>query len=166
MAPPDTAMTAHSFSVPADQRYFEDYPPGAVYEFGATTVSEDELVSFARSYDPQSFHIDRAAAAESMFGGLIASGWHTASLTMRMLVDHYLSTVASLASPGVDELRWLAPVRPADVLRVRVTVTDARRSRSRADRGVVTSYIEVMNQNDVVVMTVKAVNLLLTRPAA
>ena len=159
-------MTAHSFSVPADQRYFEDYPPGAVYEFGATTVSEDELVSFARSYDPQSFHIDRAAAAGSMFGGLIASGWHTASLTMRMLVENYLSTVASLASPGVDELRWLAPVRPADVLRVRVTVTDARRSRSRADRGVVTSYIEVMNQNDVVVMTVKAVNLLLTRPAA
>jgi len=159
-------MTAHSFSVPADQRYFEDYPPGAVYEFGATTVSEDELVAFAQSYDPQSFHIDRAAAAESMFGGLIASGWHTASLTMRMLVENYLSTVASLASPGVDELRWLAPVRPADVLRVRVTVTDARRSRSRADRGVVTSYIEVMNQNDVVVMTVKAVNLLLTRPAA
>ena len=158
-------MPATIFSVPADQRYFEDYAPGAIFEFGAMTVSEDELVAFAKAYDPQYFHTDSEAAAHSMFGGLIASGWHTASLMMRMLVDHYVSAVASLASPGVDELRWLAPVRPGDVLRVRVTVTDARRSRSRNDRGVVTSSIEVLNQNDVVVMTVKAINLLLTRPA-
>ncbi|MBK6659531.1 MAG: MaoC family dehydratase [Proteobacteria bacterium] len=159
-------MTITQFAVPADQRYFEDYTPGAVFEFGATVVSEQELVSFAQAYDPQSFHVDREAAAHSMFGGLIASGWHTASLTMRMLVDHYLSSVASLASPGVDELRWLAPVRPGDVLRVRVTVDDARRSRSRGDRGVVTSSVEVLNQHGVVVMTLKAVNLLLTRSAA
>lgn len=158
-------MPATTFSKPAEQRYFEDYAPGAVFEFGATTVTEAELVAFAQSYDPQAFHIDREAAAASMFGGLIASGWHTAALTMRMLVDHYLSKVASLASPGVDELRWLAPVRPGDVLRVRVTVQDARRSRARDDRGVVTSSIEVLNQHEVVVMTVKAVNLLLTRPA-
>lgn len=159
-------MPLSQFSVPASERYFEDYLPGAIHEFGATTVTEQALVSFARAYDPQSFHIDREAAAQSMFGGLIASGWHTASLMMRMLVDDYLSSVASLASPGVDELRWLAPVRPGDVLRVRVTVVDARRSRSRSDRGVVTSQVEVLNQDDVVVMTVKAVNLLLTRPAA
>lgn len=159
-------MTSNTFIRPASERYFEDYAPGAVFEFGATTVTEQALVTFAQAYDPQSFHVDRAAAAQSMFGGLIASGWHTASLTMRMLVDHYLSSVASLASPGVDELRWLAPVRPGDVLRVRVTVSDARRSRTRDDRGVVTSFIEVLNQNDVVVMTLKAVNLLLTRPAA
>ncbi|CAN0357652.1 unnamed protein product [Phaeothamnion confervicola] len=158
-------MPTTTFSTPAGQRYFEDYAPGAVFEFGATSVSEDELVAFAQAYDPQSFHIDRDAAALSMFGGLIPSGWHTAALTMRMLVDHYLSTVASLASPGVDELRWLAPVRPGDVLRVRATVADARRSRSRNDRGVVTSHIEVLNQHEVVVMTVKAVNLMLTRPA-
>ena len=159
-------MPATTFSVPAEQRYFEDYAPGAVFEFGATLITEQELVAFAQAYDPQSFHIDRDAAVHSMFGGLIASGWHTAALMMRMLVDHYLSTVASLASPGVDELRWLSPVRPGDVLRARVTVLDARRSRSRDDRGVVTSNIEVLNQHDVVVMTVKAVNLLLTRPAA
>ena len=159
-------MPATTFSVPADARYFEDYVPGAVFEFGAMPISEDDVVAFALAYDPQYFHTDREAAAQSMFGGLIASGWHTASLMMRMLVDHYVSKVASLASPGVDELRWLAPVRPGDVLRVRVTVTDARRSRSRHDRGVVTSTVEVLNQNDVVVMTVKAINLLLTRPAA
>lgn len=158
-------MPATTVSTPAEQRYFEDYALGAVFEFGATTVTEAELVAFARTYDPQAFHIDRDVAAVSMFGGLIASGWHTAALTMRMLVDHYLSKVASLASPGVDELRWLAPVRPGDVLHVRVTVQDARRSRSRDDRGVVTSSIEVLNQHEVVVMTVKAVNLLLTGPA-
>ena len=159
-------MTLTQFTVPLSQRYFEDYTPGAVFEFGATAVTEQEVVSFATAYDPQSFHIDRDAAAQSMFGGLIASGWHTAAMTMRMLVDHYLSSVASLASPGIDELRWLAPVRPGDVLRVRVCVVDARRSRSRSDRGVVTSSIAVLNQNEVVVMTLKAVNLLLTRPAA
>ncbi len=159
-------MTLTQFTVPLSQRYFEDYTPGAVFEFGATTVTEQEVVSFATAYDPQSFHIDRDAAAHSMFGGLIASGWHTAAMTMRMLVDHYLSSVASLASPGIDELRWLAPVRPGDALRVRVRVDDARRSRSRIDRGVVTSSISVLNQNEVVVMTLKAVNLLLTRPAA
>lgn len=158
-------MSTKTDAVPAEQRYFEDYAPGAVFEFGATTVTEAELLAFAQAYDPQAFHIDRDAAALSMFGGLIASGWHTAALMMRMLVDHYLSKVASLASPGVDELRWLVPVRAGDVLRVRVTVQDARRSRSRDDRGVVTSTIEVLNQHDAVVMTVKAVNLLLTRAA-
>ena len=158
-------MSTKTYVVPAGQRYFEDYAPGAVFEFGATTVTEAELLAFAQAYDPQAFHIDRDAAALSMFGGLIASGWHTAALMMRMLVDHYLSKVASLASPGVDELRWLVPVRAGDVLRVRVTVQDARRSRSRDDRGVVTSNIEVLNQHDAVVMTVKAVNLLLTRAA-
>ena len=156
-------MIVHKFATAAEQRYFEDYPVGAVFEFGEIVVSEEELVEFARRYDPQSFHTDHDAAAHSMFGGLIASGWHTAALMMRLLVDHYLSKIASLASPGVDELRWLEPVRPRDVLRVRVTVLDARRSRSRHDRGVVTSYIEVLNQHDRVVMTVKAVNLMLTR---
>ena len=166
MVPAAHPMSINTFSVPADQRYFEDYPPGAVYEFGAATVSEEELLEFARRYDPQSFHVSRDAAAASMFGGLIASGWHTAALLMRMLVDHYLSTVASLASPGVDELRWLVPVRPGDVLRARVTIIEARVSRSRSDRGVITSRAEVLNQHDVVVMSVTAVNLLLTRPGS
>ncbi len=156
-------MSMSTFAVTPDQRYFEDYPVGTVFEFGEIVVSEEELLEFARRYDPQSFHTDHEAAAQSMFGGLIASGWHTAALMMRALVDHYLSSVASLASPGIDELRWLVPVRPNDVLRVRVTVLNARRSRSRTDRGVVTSAIEVFNQHEAVVMTVKAVNLMLTR---
>ena len=156
-------MPSSTFAIAAEQRYFEDYLVGSVFEFGEVRVSEDDLVEFARRYDPQSFHTDREVAAHAMFGGLIASGWHTAALMMRMLVDHYLSKVASLASPGIDELRWLAPVRPGDVLRVQVTVLEARRSRSREDRGVVTSAIAVTNQHNVVVMTVKAVNLMLMR---
>lgn len=155
---------ADHFSRPADNRWFEDYVPGAVHEFGSITVDETELVEFARRYDPQYFHTDAEAARGSMFGGLIASGWHTGSMCMRMLVDHYLSSVASLASPGLDELRWLAPVRPGDRLSTRVTVQDARRSASRPDRGIVRSLVEVMNQDGVVVMSVKAVNLLLTEP--
>ena len=160
-------MSISSFDRPREDRYFDDYQLGAVHEFGHVVVSEAELLEFARRYDPQPFHIDRAAAARSPFGGLIASGWHTTALMMRMLVDHYVSTVASLASPGVDELRWLAPVRPGDALRTRATVIDARRSRSQPDRGVLTSFIEIINQDAIVVMTLKAVNFLLTRaPAA
>ncbi|MBX9604579.1 MAG: MaoC family dehydratase [Gammaproteobacteria bacterium] len=156
-------MATH-FARPADNRWFEDYVPGAVHEFGSVTVDEAELVEFARRYDPQYFHTDAEAARGSMFGGLIASGWHTGAMCMRMLVDHYLSKVASLASPGLDELRWLAPVRPGDRLGTRVTVLDARRSASRPDRGIVRSRVEVLNQDGVVVMSVTAVNLLLTEP--
>ena len=101
-----------------------------------------------------------------MFGGLIASGWHTAGLMMRLFVDHYLSAVASLGSPGVDELRWIEPVRPGDTLSLRVTVEETRRSRSKPDRGVLISFIEVINQNDSVVMSMRAVNMLLCRQAS
>ena len=106
------------------ERWFEDYTPGSVYEFGSIHVSEQEIIAFASQYDPQPFHLDRALAAESVFGGLVASGWHTASMTMRLLVDYYLSEVSSLGSPGIDELRWLLPVRPGDELAVRVTILD------------------------------------------
>lgn len=156
-------MSLRTFSRPANDRYFEDYELGAVYDCGSVVVDEAEVIAFAERYDPQFFHTDPAAAKNSMFGGLIASGWHTASMMMRLLVEHYLSSVASLASPGVDELRWLAPVRPGDTLRVQATVKDARVSKSNPTRGVVTGYIEVLNQDDVVVSSVKAVNLLLTR---
>jgi acyl dehydratase len=97
------------------------------------------------------------------FGGLIASGWHTASLMMRLLADHYLSKVASLGSPGVDELRWTQPVRPGDALSIRVTVLDAKRSRSKPDRGIVQTSIEVLNQRGEIVATMKAINLLRCR---
>lgn len=147
-----------------DQRYFEDYVPGQTHEFGCTVVDEEELVDFARRYDPQPFHIDAVAAAETPFGGLITSGWHTCAMMMRMMVDHYVSAVASLGSPGVDELRWIKPVRPGDVLRVRITVLEARVSQSKPDRGLVRSAIEMINQDDAVVMTMNTLGFFLRRP--
>jgi acyl dehydratase len=149
---------------PTEDRYFEDYPEGAVYEFGNIAVGAAEIVDFARRYDPQPMHVDPAAAAEGPFGGLIASGWHTAALMMRLFAEHFLSRVASLASPGIDELRWLHPVRPGDVLRIRVHVLEARPSRTRPDRGVLRTFVEVLNQQGAAVMTLKPVNLLRRRP--
>ena len=150
---------------PRAARYFEDYVTGDVHEFGDALVSAAELVEFARRYDPQPFHVDADAAARSFYGGLITSGWHTCALMMRMMVDHYVSSVASLGSPGVDELRWLVPVRAGDRLRVRVTVLDTRVSRSKPDRGVVRSGVAVLNQEDAVVMTMTTLGLFLRRPA-
>lgn len=146
-------------------RYFEDYVPGSVHEFGSIGVDRDELIAFARKYDPQSMHVDPDTAAKGAFGGIIASGWHTAAMMMRLFVDHYLSSVASLASPGVDELRWTRPVRPGDTLRLRVTVIEARLSASKPDRGMVRSLIEVFNQAGEIVMSAKAMNILRRRPA-
>lgn len=154
-------MTA--FRTPIDDRYFEDYTPGDVHRFGTVTVSAGDIVDFARQFDPQPAHVDPAAAAASPFGGLIASGWHTAGLMMRLYVNHDLSHVASIVSPGIDELRWLQPVRPGDTLSLRVTVRDARRSRTKPDQGIVHSQIEVLNQHDALVMKMKAVNFLRCR---
>ncbi len=156
-------MTNRVFTVPASDRYFEDYVPGSTYEFGSLTVEEPEMIAFARRFDPQVFHTDPERAKDTAFGGLIASGWLTGSLMMRLYTDHYLSHVASLGSPGLDELRWPRPVRPGDKLSVRVTVQQAKRSRSKPDRGIVHSFIEVLNQNGEVVMSMKAVNLFLCR---
>lgn len=153
-------MDTASFRRPIDDRYFEDYPVGSIYEFGEIAVGEDEIIDFARRYDPQDIHTDVAVAADGPFGGLIASGWLTAALMMRLFADHYLSRNASLSSPGVDELRWTLPVRPGDRLRLRVTVTEARRSRSKPDRGLVRSAIEVINQDRQTVMTMSAMNLI------
>ena len=147
------------------ERYFEDYQVGMVDEFGEVLVTAEEIVEFARRYDPQTMHVDPGAAATGPFGGLIASGWHTGSLTMRLFVDHYLSKVATLPSPGIDELRWVRPVRPGDTLRMRVTVVEARRSKSKPDRGIVRSLVEVLNQNGEVVMSQRPMNLMLCRDA-
>jgi len=116
-------------SLPPAERWFEDYPVGLVDEFGEVAVSARDIVEFARRFDPQPMH---TSARE-----LIASGWHTAAMVMRLFVEHFLSKVAALPSPGIDELRWLRPVCPGDLLRVRVTVTEARRSRSKPDRGII-----------------------------
>jgi acyl dehydratase len=151
------------FPTTVDDRYFEDYLAGHVHQFGSVTVSEAEIVEFARRYDPQPFHVDPEAARQTQFGGLIASGWHTAGLMMRMVVDHYLSHVASLASPGLDELRWTQPVRPGDTLSVRATVLETRPSASKSDRGLVRTLFEVLNQRGEVVMAAKAMNMLKRR---
>jgi acyl dehydratase len=153
-------LSDSDFTAPIEDRYFEDYTPGAVYEYGSITVSEAEILDFARAFDPQRIHADPAAAAQGPFGGLIASGWHTTSVMMRLFADHYLSRVASLASPGIDEIRWPAPVRPGDTLRLRVTVAEARRSRSKPDRGLVRTHAELINQDGVTVLTLTAMNLL------
>jgi acyl dehydratase len=153
----------NTVKVPPAERYFEDYWVGMVDEFGEVTVTAEEVVAFASRYDPQLMHVDAAAAAHGAFGGLIASGWHTASMIMRLFVEHYLSKVATLPSPGIDELRWVRPVRPGDVLRVRVTVTETRRSRSKPDRGMVRALVEVLNQDGAVVMTQRPMNLMRCR---
>ena len=146
------------------ERYFEDYEPGAVFASGAIAVTEGEIVEFARRYDPQPMHIDPDAAARGRFGGLIASGWHTAAMMMRLFADNFLSPQSSVASPGLDELRWLKPVRPGDVLSLRVTILEARPSRSRPEQGVVRSLVEVLNQKGEVVMSLKPISLIRRRP--
>ncbi len=138
--------------------------PGRLTTAEASSVSEAEIISFAKQFDPQPFHVDPGAAAAGPFGGLIASGWHTVALVMRQLVDHYLSAAASLGSPGVDELRWPHPVRPGDTLRVRATVVEARRSQSKPDRGIMKTALEAVNQDGRTVMRATATNFLRVRP--
>ena len=156
-------MSHATFTAPVEKRYFEDYVTGSVHEFGSVTVEKEEIIDFARRFDPQVFHTDPELAKSTIYGGLIASGWHTSGLMMRLFADHYLSKVASLGSPGVDELRWKIPVRPGDELSIRVTVLGTKRSLSKPDRGIVRSFIEVINQNREVVMSIKAINLFLCR---
>jgi acyl dehydratase len=132
---------------------FDDFEPGRVYELGSTTVSEEDILSFARQFDPQPFHVDPEAAKESVFGGLIASGWHTGAMWMRLYVDAMLGGPTSQGSPGIEELRWLAPVRPGDTLHGRLTVLDATPSSRRPDRGTVRIRGEMMNQDGVTVLS-------------
>lgn len=150
---------------PPRERWFEDYRENEVFEFGRVVVDEDEVIAFARRYDPQPFHLDRDAAQQSHFGGIVASGWHTCAMLMRMMVDEYISAVAGMGSPGVDAVRWIKPVRPGDVLRARVTITEVRQSQSKPDRGIVRSVIETLNQDDDVVMTLETVGMVACRDA-
>ena len=144
-------------------RYFEDYVPGLTVDCGSFSMSEAEIIAFAKEYDPQPFHVDPVGAADGPYGGLIASGWHTTSMMMRQLVDHYVSLESSLGAAGVDELRWPKPVRPGDTLRVRATVLEARRSSSRPERGIVKSLAELTNSGGELVMKLTAINFVLLR---
>ena len=141
-------------------RYFEDFTVGEVIELGQRTISKESIVAFAREFDPQPFHLDEAAARATIYGGLLASGWHTASLMMRMLYDNLIRHTVSLGSPGVDELRWLKPVRPGDTLSLRMTILECLPSRSKPDRGIVRSLMELRNQHGDVVVTMRGLSLL------
>ena len=156
-------LSETDFAAPVEDRWFEDYLPGSVYEFGHVAASEAEIIAFAEQYDPQAIHLDPQWAATGPFGGLIASGVHTMALCMRLYVDHYISRVASLASPGLDEVRFPRPVRPGDELRLRVTVAEARLSRSKPDRGLVHTVVEGLNQDDQVVLSFTAMNFFARR---
>ena len=145
-------------------RYFEDFTPGDVIELGARTISKERILTFAREFDPQPFHIDEEAAKRSIYGGLLASGWHTGSLLMRILFDGLLHDTASLGSPGFDELRWLHPVRPGDTLSGRMTILEAIPSRSKPDRGLIRSLMEMRNQHGAVVLTIRGLSLIGRRP--
>ena len=156
-------MSKTGFHHAPAERYFEDYVPGAVHEFGSVVVDEEEVLDFGKRYVPLPYHIDKEAAKKSIYGGLIASGWHTAAVMMRLYTDNYLSKVANLGSPGCDEMRWDKPVFPGDELSVRVTVLEARVSQSKPDRGIVRSFVEVLNQKREVAMSLKMVNFVLSR---
>jgi acyl dehydratase len=150
------------FPTPPSDRFFEDYTVGATYNCGSFTVTEGEIIQFASQYDPQMMHIDRKLAADGPFGGVIASGWHTVACAMRLVVDNYLPH-NGLAAPGIDELRWPRPVRPGDTLTLHATVQEARRSRTRPDRGLVHTLLELLNQNGEVVMSMKPMNFVRVR---
>ena len=145
-------------------QYFEDIEVGSTARFGDYAVTRDEVIAFAEKYDPQPFHLSDEAAAQTHFGRLSASGWHTCAMTMAMLVEHLKANdQAGLGSPGIDELRWLKPVYPGDRLRCESEVLEKRRSASRPEMGICKSRMTVFNQHDVPVMTFVSNGLIATR---
>jgi len=146
--------------------YWEDFIVGDVLAMGSHTFGEDEIIAFARQYDPQPFHVDPVAAKDSFFKGLIASGWHTVVIAMRLTVQSYLTRSVSLGSPGVENVRWLAPVRPGDTITYRRVVLESRASESKPGVGLVRSRVEAHNQNSQVVMTFEGWGMFGRRPAA
>ena len=149
-----------------DLLHFEDFPVGEVVVFGDKLVTEAEIVAFARAWDPQPFHLDAEAAKTSQIGELIASGWHTGAMLMRMMCDAYLLDSASEGAPGIDEMRWLKPVRPGDRLHARRTTLSARALNSRPHIGVVGLQIDAINQHGETVLTLKSAAFMRRREAA
>jgi acyl dehydratase len=145
--------------------YFEDFYPGQEIALGSRTVSEEEIIAFARQFDPQPFHVDHDAAEASIFKGVIASGWHTCSMMMRLVVDNLMSESSSMGSPGLDSVRWLVPVRAGDTLSVSYLTTRVKPSASRSDRGVVWSKWSAANQHGQVVCTIEGMGMFGRRPA-
>lgn len=153
-------------TVALKDRWFDDFSVGEQFEFGAYVVTEEEIIDFARRYDPQPFHLDHAAAKASHFGGLVASGWMTSAVLMRLLCDHFIPRQSSMGSPGVDEVRWIKPLRPGDTVRARIEVSETRPSQSKPDRGVIRCRHQLINQHDEVVMSMHGMGMYKKRPAA
>ena len=144
--------------------YFEDFQPGQEIDLGRRLVTEEEIIAFATQFDPQPFHTDRDAAAASMYGGVIASGWHTCAMMMRMVVDGMPFAESSMGSPGLDGVRWLLPVRGGDTLALRYRTTQVKASNSKPDRGVVWSTWIATNQHGETVCTIEGMAMFRRRP--
>ena len=144
--------------------YFDDLPKGYTFETGTRTLREDDIIGFARQWDPQDFHTDAEAAKSSPYGGLIASGFHTMLTAFALVLEADIWNEASMGSPGMENLRWIRPVRPGDTLRVEAEVTSSTPSKSRSDRGRTGFQHRVLNQNNEVVMTYHCVNILARHP--
>jgi acyl dehydratase len=156
---PASGSDHRSEPVPWKLRYFEDYRVGESVEFGDYLVTQEEIIAFAKAYDPQSFHVDPVAARDSHFGGLVASGWMTCSIVSRLTCDHLLPPVSAMGSPGMERVTWLAPVRPQDRIRIRVSVLEVRRSQKKPDRGVVRLRQEAINQDGKTVLTMEGISM-------
>ena len=146
--------------------YWEDFPAGSVREFGGVTMTTEAIIDFARQFDPQPFHLSDEAGKSTIFGGLIASGWHTCALAMRMMCDDYLLESASLGSPGIENIRWLKPVRPGDTLHVRSVVLEARPLDSKPNVGLLRSRWEMLNQDNEEVMQMEGYGMFRRRHPA
>ncbi len=146
--------------------YFEDFEPGHMTEIQGPTLTREEIVEFASRFDPQPFHVDEEKAKQSIYRGIIASGWHTVSLCMRMICDAYLLDSASMGSSGVDQIRWLIPVRPGDAISLRMTVLETNVSKTRPEMGIVRHRWDVFNQNQELVMEMTGTGLFRRRNPA
>ena len=146
--------------------FWEDFKTGERKNIGSVVVDKNEVIEFATRYDPQPFHVDEDAAEKSIYGGLIASGWHTCAMVMRLMYDAYLLESASLGSPGLENVRWLRPVRPGDTLTAYRTIEETRVSSSRPDRGIVKTQWEVENQKGELVLAMSGINFFLKRETA
>jgi acyl dehydratase len=146
--------------------YWEDFKLGERTVLGSKTFTEDEIIGFAKQFDPQVFHVDKELAKQSYFGGIIASGWHTCAIAMRLMCDAYLNESASIGSPGVENIRWLKPVRPGDTLRMERVILESRPSSSKPDIGIVKSRWEAFNQQNEMVMSMEGISMFKRREAA
>ena len=141
-------------------RYFEDINVGDCSEFGQYLVTEEEIINFGKKFDPQPFHTSKKEAKETSVGTLIASGWHTCSIFMRLFVDEYLEGGNGMPSPGVNEIKWLKPVKPGDTISVKITVDSLRKSKSNPNRGIISNFCEVINQNNEIVLSMNTIGFI------